>query len=63
MDQEPDPITACYAKKRYSDFKLAVRVAERCRKMRGRRIHVYPCYRCGGYHLTKTRGPDVITGT
>lgn len=51
-----DFINGCASKKRYSEEKLARRVAEACKKDRGVRLRVYWCAHCGGYHLTKQAG-------
>lgn len=57
----PDPRTSCYAKKRYSHFEFALKVANKRMHKSGGRLYVYPCYLCGGYHLTGTKGPDVVS--
>jgi hypothetical protein len=50
---KPDGQASCYSKKRYSTEDLAKKVADKTWHSRYVRLRVYPCYYCGGYHLTK----------
>lgn len=49
-------VRGCYSKKRYGDEKTAKAVAVECKKKRGVALRAYPCFRCGGYHLTSRIG-------
>ncbi len=49
---------SCYSKKRYTDEKSAKRVAGLCYEKRGARLRSYPCFECGGYHLTSQAKKD-----
>lgn len=45
----------CTTKKRYDTEAIASKVAKRCWWRRKVRLRVYPCFECGGYHLTRRR--------
>lgn len=48
-------IQECTRKTRYTTEKIARRVAEKCRQLRGAELKAYGCPHCGGYHLARVR--------
>jgi len=47
-----NPEDSCFTKKRIPDEKAAKKKVHKLRS-RGIMFAYYPCYRCGGYHLTR----------
>lgn len=43
---------SCTSKKRYGDEKQANRIVAKVREQRGVELRAYPCFDCGGYHVT-----------
>jgi hypothetical protein len=54
MGADIDPERSCYGKHRYPTEKDARRVRHKRREASGVELRVYPCYVCGGYHLTSS---------
>jgi hypothetical protein len=48
-------VHGCKNKRRYTNEKLAERVAARATRQRGLALRTYPCPLCQGWHITKRR--------
>jgi len=57
MSGEPDPMRACYGKRRYDTEQTATTVAADLLRRRDVRLRAYICESCGGWHLSSKGVP------